>query len=141
MVTRGQIWLRSLIRDQGGFSPTGKIEVEWDSPSLVADRIDDEASKTTYMGVVGGYDQYRMHLPIDTTASGFFPNSTGEMRLTIVAYDNSEPQFITREMVRINVDNVYPGSSYTGNASTIVGNEYRVAGTATDAGSVSGIST
>ena len=79
---------------------------------------------------------YDLHVSIDSADHIAF---SGILYLRVKVVDNANFQKLN--YINLNVDNVYPGAAYTGDASDIYGSGLfsRVQGTATDSGAVSGI--
>jgi hypothetical protein len=121
--------------------------------SLTGDVLDDEEIASINVSYDGGVsytditasptdvtqnalNDYDLHIPVDTTA--YIPTS-GILYLRLKVIDNANYQKLN--YINLNVDNVYPDGTYTGDASDIRGASLfsRVQGTATDTGAVSGI--
>ena len=79
---------------------------------------------------------YDLHVSIDSAAH---IATSGILYLRVKVVDNANFQKLN--YINLNVDNVFPGGAYTGDASDIHGSGLfsRVQGTATDSGTVSGI--
>jgi hypothetical protein len=98
--------------------------------------FDDILNDPTYAGtfVPNGSNGYDLDIPIDTSAI-----TSGILYLRLKVVDNAN--FQKFEYINLNVDNVRPTGTYTGDSTDLYGDQTfsRVQGTAEDTGSVSGI--
>ncbi len=136
IITSKTIVIRGIVKDSHGVD---SIMLTRLVPSGTAADIIADPAKVTPNGIVGGYDQYTLHITVNTEDTGLYPGSAGQLSYSIRVTNDAEPNpYITYANLNLQVDNIYPGGAFTG-SSDVANYAYKAEGTATDSGPVSGV--
>ncbi len=117
------------------------IKMSWDGGQNYSDELITGAA-APYTVTKLEVNSYTLSVSMDTESGATIPsaittNKNGTLYLNLRIIDNANYQ--TVQSIRLNVDNIYPTSTYAG-AAQVSGTEYRVSGIASDTGTVQGIS-
>ncbi|HTZ53089.1 MAG TPA: Ig-like domain-containing protein [Spirochaetia bacterium] len=135
----GTFWIVATVKDNGGITQIDRLE---QGPLAGSARIDTDGSVSTHVGWDGSFDVWKVRIPVNTLTigGGVFAGTSGSYAVSLKATDNTAPNpYQTFSYLNIQVDNYYPSGVYTGNVSQVLGTNYKIQGTATDVGALSGI--
>ena len=138
----GTFYIIAIVKDNGNITQIDRVE---QGPLTGEVRIDDDGLPVIEdlgTGYSPGYHSYRVRLQINSSSGldNHFTDTTGKYAVSLRATDNTSPNaYITYSYLNIQIDNYYPSGAYTGNTAQVLGDGYKIQGTATDVGAGSGI--